>query len=150
MPFDRFDRALLALIQQDNTRTLDQLGEEVGLSPSAVRQRIAKLKKEGVIQREVALLDPDRLGVTVIVSVRFEKESLRTYEAFKKEIGTTEEISQCYTVSGEDDFLLIGHFKSMADYDEWVNARLLTNPAIARSTTRVVYRRVKYSTSIPV
>ena len=150
MSFDRFDRALLVLIQQDNTRTLDQLGEEVGLSPSAVRQRIAKLKKEGVIQREVALLDPDRLGVTVIVSVRFEKESLRTYEAFKKEIGTTEEISQCYTVSGEDDFLLIGHFKSMADYDEWVKARLLTNPAIARSTTRVVYRRVKYSTSIPV
>lgn len=150
MSFDGFDRALLELIQEDSTQTLDQLGDKVGLSASAVRQRIAKLKKEGVIQREVALLDPDRLGVTVIVSVRFEKESLKTYEAFKKEIHRTEQISQCYTVSGEDDFLLIGHFNSMADYDEWVNARLLTNPAIARSTTRVVYRRVKYSTSIPV
>lgn len=147
---DSFDRRLLKLLQEDNRRSNADLGERVGLSESAVRRRTAALRASGVIRADVSLLDPARLGVTVIVSIRFEKESAMTYTEFKAHVLSNDAISQCYTVSGDDDFILVGHFTDMGAYDDWVNAVLLTNPAIARSTTNVVYRCVKNSTAIPV
>jgi Lrp/AsnC family transcriptional regulator, leucine-responsive regulatory protein len=53
-------------------------------------------------------------------------------------------------VAGDEDFILIGHLPDMVSYDDWINARILTDPAISRSTTHVVYRRVKFETAIPI
>ncbi|MGX6648708.1 Lrp/AsnC family transcriptional regulator [Maricaulaceae bacterium MS644] len=107
------------------------------------------MRKDGHIIADVSLIDPGRLGITVVVLVRFEKESQATYDTFKKEMRGTPQIAQCYTVTGDEDFILVGHFPDMASYDQWVNERLLTNPAISRSTTHVVYRRTKFETAIP-
>ena len=150
MNLDRHDRRLLMQLQRNNQQTYGQLGERLGLSDTAVRRRIKRLRAEGIIQADVSLLDPAELGVTVIVSVRFEKESQQTYVAFKKQMLAAAHVTQCYTVSGEVDFIVIAHFASLADYDDWVNERILTNPAIARSTTNVVYRRVKFDTAVPL
>jgi len=76
--------------------------------------------------------------------------AIATYDAFKQEIARTPEITQCYTVTGDEDFILIGHFPDMVSYDDWINARILTNAALSRSTTHVVYRRVKFETAMPV
>lgn len=57
-------------------------------------------------------------------------------------------IAQCYTVTGYEDFILIGHLPDMISYDDWMNARILTNPAISLATTRVVYRRVNFKTAM--
>lgn len=127
-----------------------ELGDLVGLSEPATRRRVARLRSEGYILADVSLIDASRAGITVIVSIRFAQESLQTYDAFKAEILSTPEIAQCYTVTGDEDFILIGHFADMVSYDDWINARILTNPAISRSTTNVVYRRVKFETAIPV
>lgn len=147
---DAFDRRILAALQRDNRQPMAALGDVAGLSEPAVRRRVARLRKEGYILADVSLIDPSRLGITVIIAVRFAEESLQTYEAFKTELRNTPEISQCYTVTGDEDFILIGHFADMVSYDDWINARILTNPAISRSTTHVVYRRVKFETAIPV
>ncbi|MEM6576690.1 MAG: Lrp/AsnC family transcriptional regulator [Pseudomonadota bacterium] len=150
MDLDRHDQRLLALLQRNNQQTYQKLGEQLGLSDTAVRRRVQRLRKSGVIAADVSLLDPDRLGVTVIVSIRFEKESHDTYAAFKKQMGASSPVSQCYTVSGEVDFMLIAHFPDLAAYDLWVGDYILNNPAIARSTTNVVYTRVKFETAIPL
>lgn len=147
---DTFDRRILAALQRNNRQSMADLGEEIGLSEPAVRRRVARLRRDGFILADVSLIDPARLGITVIISIRFAKESQQTYDAFKAEITNTAEIAQGYTVTGDDDFILIGHFPDMSAYDEWINSRILTNPAISRSTTNVVYRRFKFETAIPL
>ena len=147
---DEFDKKLLQLLQRNNQLSFDQLGAEVGLSASAARRRVKALRDVGIIAQDVSIVDPSALGITVIVSIRFEKESPDTYEQFKRAMAADPCIAQCYTVSGDVDFILIGHFSSLKDYDQWVNDKLLTNHAIARSTTNVVYRRVKFSTAVSV
>jgi Lrp/AsnC family transcriptional regulator, leucine-responsive regulatory protein len=147
---DTFDRRILTALQRNNRQSMAHLGDEIGLSEPAVRRRVARLRRDGYILADVSLLDPARLGITVIISIRFAKESQQTYDAFKAEILRTPEIAQGYTVTGDDDFILIGHFLDMISYDDWINARILTNQAIYRSTTNVVYRRVKFETAIPL
>lgn len=147
---DDFDRRLLQALQRDNQQTHEALGAEVGLSASAVRRRVARLRRDGIIRADVSLLDAARVGVTVIVMIRFEKESNATYDAFKRRMIAAPQIAQCYTVSGEADFVLIGHFRDLASYDQWVERELLSSPAVARSTTSIVYRTVKFETAVPV
>ncbi|MEL6212401.1 MAG: Lrp/AsnC family transcriptional regulator [Pseudomonadota bacterium] len=147
---DAFDKAILAALQRNNRLSMAEIGASVGLSEPSARRRTARLRREGYIVADVSLVDPAKIGITVIIAVRFEKESQKTYSAFKSEMRATDEIVQCYTVTGDEDFILIGHFRDMARYDDWVNERLLTNPAISRSTTHVVYRRVKYETALPL
>ncbi len=147
---DDFDRRILAALQRDNQQSMAAIGESIGLSEPAVRRRVAKLRNNGMILADVAIVDAARLGITVIISVRFEKESQQTYDVFKAQMRATSAITQCYTVTGDEDFILIGHFADMAAYDDWVNAVILTNAAISRTTTNVVYRRVKFETAIPV
>jgi Lrp/AsnC family leucine-responsive transcriptional regulator len=147
---DTFDRDILSALQRNNRQSMAEIGEQIGLSEPSVRRRVKVLREQGYIVADVSLIDPARMGITVIISIRFDKESQQTYKSFKQEITKTPQISQCYTVTGDEDFILIGHFPNMATYDDWVNERLLTNPAISRSTTNVVYRRVKFDTSIPV
>jgi len=59
-------------------------------------------------------------------------------------------IAQCYTVTGDIDVILIGHFPDLADYECWVADELLSDPAVARSTANVVYRTVKYDTAVAI
>ncbi len=150
MTLDNFDRAILWELQQDNRQSNARIGDTVGLSEPAVRRRVRQLRAAGHILADVSLVNADRLGITVAVLIRFEKESQQTYDAFKAQIAKTAQIAQCYTVTGDEDFLLIGHFPDMIGYDDWVNEELLTNPAISRSTTHVVYRRTKFETAIPL
>jgi Lrp/AsnC family leucine-responsive transcriptional regulator len=145
---DDFDRHLLQLLQVDNRRGYDALGEAVGLSPTAVRRRLKRLRETGVIRADVSLVDPASLGITVITSIRFEKESAATYAAFNRRMRASRPIAQCYTVTGDVDVVLIGHFPDLVAYERWVASELLTDSAVARSTANVVYRTVKFSTAI--
>lgn len=145
---DRFDRAILALVQRNNLQSQDEIGVRVGLSASAVRRRLKLLRNAGVIAADVSIVNPEKVGISVIVSIRFEKESHTTYEAFKSQMKALPEVTQCYTVSGETDFIVIGHFADLPSYEVWIGQYLLSNPAIARSDTNIVYSRVKFSTAV--
>ena len=147
---DEFDRHLLALVQRDNRKTHEALGEAIGLSPTAVRRRLRRLRDDGVIVADVSLVDPQTLGITVIIRVRLEKESHATYEAFKQRMVAAEEVSQVYTVSGPEDLIVIAHLPSLPDYDEWIGQNLLSDDNLARSDTNIVYNRVKYETAVAV
>ncbi len=145
---DRLDRKLLAMVQRDALLTHDALGTAVGLSASAVRRRLNHLRATGIIVANVAIVDPSKLGVSVIVSVRMEEESRASYAAFKARMVADPRISQCYTVAGPVDFMLIGHFGDLAAYEAWIDANILSEPTIARSDTAIVYSRVKFETAI--
>ena len=147
---DNFDRALLRIVQRNARLTHEQLGNEVGLSPSAVRRRLKRMRETGVIVGDVSLVAPDALGVTIIVNVRMEKESAQTYGRFKSRMADCPEVSQCYSVSGEADFILVTHHADMTAYDGWIAEHLLSDADINRSTANIVYSRVKFDTALPI
>lgn len=145
---DDFDRKLLARLQANNLQTHEALGAAVGLSPSAVRRRLHRLRADKVIVADVSLVDPARLGITVIISIRMEIESNQSYAAFKNRMLADANVSQCYTVAGPVDFMVIGHFPDLARYEGWIDTNILSDAAIARSDTAIVYSRVKFETAV--
>lgn len=147
---DDFDRALLRIVQRDNRLTHDRLADAVGLSPSAVRRRLARLRSQRIIAGDVALVDPARTGVTVITSIRMAEESRSTYEGFKSQMLNAPEVSQCYTVSGEVDFIVVAHLRDLPSYERWIDQYILSNDSVQRSDTNIVYSRVKYTTEIAI
>lgn len=145
---DAFDQALLAEIQTDCSRTHTALGAAVNLSESAVRRRLARLKEAGVIEREVALVDPGKLGVTVVIEVRMKDETPISYARFKRAMAARPEVSQVYTVSGEVDFLVIAHMADLETYDRWLNDVLIADDSLQRTDTMIVYSRVKFDPAV--
>ncbi|QYJ07030.1 Lrp/AsnC family transcriptional regulator [Qipengyuania flava] len=145
---DEFDRRILAIVQADASRSHQSIGEEVNLSPSSVRRRLQALRKDGVILGEVALVDPAKLGLSFLTLVSFEKESQRIYDAFRRQMIADEAVSQCYSVSGEFDFVLMVHAVSPAAYEQWGERVLMANPALKRYSTSVVWSHTKFTTRV--
>ena len=149
---DALDRKLIAAVQVDNQRSADEIGAEVGLSPSACLRRLKKLKSAGVIKANVSVIDPAALGrqLTMIVHVSLERERLDLIDKFKKAARQAPEVMQCYYVTGQSDFLLIVSAKDMTDYEEFTKRFFFDNINIRRFETQVVMDRVKVGLSLPV
>lgn len=145
-----FDRRILALVQANNQRTHAEIGAEIGLSTSSVRRRLAKLRDEGVIVADIAQLDADAHGVTLIVSVSFREESPETYDQFDQHMRAERPVKQCYHVAGEDDYMLVVHGPSLSWYEDWSKQVLMANSAIRRYSTTVVWSCKKFDTAIDV
>lgn len=145
---DRFDRAILKRIQTDNTLSHARIGEDVGLSPSAVRRRIAILRESGVIAKEVALLNRDMVGETFFVTVYFETDGVEIYKDFMERMRQHPEVGQCYHISGDGDFLLVVHTPTLRDYEAWGMEHLMDHPNIRRFDTVVSYSCAKFDTAV--
>jgi Lrp/AsnC family leucine-responsive transcriptional regulator len=129
-----------------------EIGDRVGLSPSSVRRRLEVLRKSGVIRREVALIDPDAVGesVLLVVLVTFERENAASHDAFRRAIIKCAEVLQCYSIGGQFDFVLIVKTTSPKAYEEWHSRVLATLPDIRRLDAFVVWSTVKFVTKFPL
>ena len=145
---DRSDRAILNLIQRNNQMTHAEIGELVGLSTSAVRRRINSMRKSGVIDREVAILSDQFRGVTLIVSVRFAQESPEIYRDFEAMAEQLPEVTQCYHVSGNSDYVLVVQVPDLEYYETWSKDNLMRNEAIKRFDSIVAWSCKKFETAI--
>jgi len=148
MDLDEFDRAILEIVQVDNQRSHANIGEKVNLSASSVRRRLAAMQSAKVITANVALTDPTAQGLTFIVHVWFEKEDPKTYDDFRLQMQKDSAVSQCYSVSGEFDFILIVHAKNPAAYEFWGEKSLMANTSIRRYSSSLVWSRTKFTTLI--
>lgn len=105
MELDDFDRRLLDAVQEDSRRTGEVLAALVGLSPAACLRRLQRLRAAGVIEREVAILDPRVAGtrLSLIVNVTLERERPDLADGFARAMRQAPEVSQCYYVTGAVD-----------------------------------------------
>lgn len=150
MTIDALDRKILALVQENNLQTHQAIGDQVGLSASAVRKRLAGLRKSGIIAGDVALLRPDPTQVQVIVTIVFQDASTQAHAQFEALIRETPEIMQAYHVSGGEDYIILLHCPSLDWYEKWSLTALVANPLIGAFNSRVVWSRKKYSTAQPL
>jgi Lrp/AsnC family transcriptional regulator, leucine-responsive regulatory protein len=149
-PWDRFDIALLNLVQENNQLTSEQLAHKVGLSASACQRRLKRLRGDGVIQSDVSLVSPEATGarVTLIVLVTVEREQLDLLTGFKRRISAYPEVTQCYYVTGSADFILVVNVASMQDYGEFTDRAFLSDKNIKAFQTFAAMQTVKFSTKI--
>lgn len=152
MTLDDFDRKILAQIQRNARMTAAELSEEVGLSPSACHRRLSALRASGVIEAEIAVIDPRAVGrrITMIVTVTLEREHSDVITEFKRACRQNVEIMQCYYVTGQSDFVMVLTSRSMEAYDAFVERFLFSNRNVRRFETMVVMDRVKVGFDLPI
>ncbi|RUP25618.1 MAG: Lrp/AsnC family transcriptional regulator [Curvibacter sp.] len=153
---DKLDRHILRSLQADGRATYDQIAEAVGLSPSAVLRRVRRLEDSGVIDRYVALVQPEAvgLGLTAYLNVRLEKHTeshkRNPMDLFRASVQTWPEVVECAALTGEMDFLLRVVVADMAHYRRFVLESLLKHPSVQDCKTSFVLDRVKATTALPV
>lgn len=152
LQLDIIDIKLLNLLQQESARPLYALGDAVGLSPSAVQRRLKRYRKSGLVRREIAVLDAERLPGTTLacVLVSLERESKRLLSGFEERMHATPEVQQCYDVSGDWDYLVILVADGMAHCRAIVEKLFLDAPNIKRYSTLFVFDVVKSGLNIPL
>jgi len=136
--------------------TYDQLATQVSLSPSATLRRVKRLEESGAIDRYVALVSPERvgLGLTAYINVRLEKHSevhkRNPMDLFRAAVQTWPEVVECAALTGEMDYLLRVVVQDMAHYSRFIMDTLLNHPSVEDCKTSFVLDRVKNTTAMPV
>jgi Lrp/AsnC family leucine-responsive transcriptional regulator len=153
---DKLDRLILGCLQADGRATYDDIANRVGLSPSAVLRRVRRLEEAGVIDRYVALLRPDRvgLGLTAYINVRLEKHTelhkRNPMDVFRASVLTWPEVVECAALTGEMDYLLQVMVPDMAAYSRFVLDTLLKHPSVQDMKSSFVLDRLKSTTALPL
>ncbi|MBK8073060.1 MAG: Lrp/AsnC family transcriptional regulator [Ramlibacter sp.] len=153
---DKLDRGILRTLQADGRATYDQIAEGIGLSPSAVLRRVKRLEDAGVIDRYVALVKPERvgLGLTAYLNVRLEKHTeshkRNPMDLFRAAVQTWPEVVECAALTGEMDYLLRVVVRDMSAYSHFVMDTLLKHPSVQDCKTSFVLDRVKTTTALPM
>jgi Lrp/AsnC family leucine-responsive transcriptional regulator len=153
---DKLDRLILRSLQADGRATYDQIAEAVNLSPSAVLRRVKRLEESGVIDRYVALVKPESvgLGLTAYINVRLEKHTeshkRNPMDVFRASVQTWPEVVECAALTGEMDYLLRVMVADMAHYSRFIMDTLLKHPSVEDCKTSFVLDRVKATTALPL
>src|SRR5205085_8696239 len=153
---DKLDRAILGWLQADGRQTYDVIGEKVGLSASAVLRRVKRLEEAGVIDRYVALVKPESvgLGLTAYLNVRLEKltesHKRNPMDVFRASVQTWPEVVECVALTAEMDYLLRVVVQDMAHYSRFIMETLLKHPSVEDCTTSFALDRVNATTAVPL
>jgi DNA-binding Lrp family transcriptional regulator len=149
---DSFDLKILQRHQYNTRLPADAIGAEVGLSAAAVQRRLKRLRDTGVIEAEVAQIEPAAVGLPVscLVGVKLEREANAEVERFKARMLASPMVQQCYKVTGEPDFILMVLAPDMARYESFTREALLADPNVRGFTTYVVLDRVKSGVGLPI
>jgi Lrp/AsnC family transcriptional regulator, leucine-responsive regulatory protein len=149
---DAIDRRLLHLLQRDAARPLHEIGEAIGLSPSAVHRRIARYQARGLIARQVAVLAPEAVPGIVLacVAVTLERESSDLHARFRERLREAPEVQQCYDLAGAWDYLVIIAANGMPRCRNVIEALFLDAPNVKRYDTYFVLDVVKASLELPL
>lgn len=148
---DKIDKAILAILQADATKSLQEISETVGLSATPCWRRIQRLEQDGFIRQRVALLDAEKLnvGMTVFVAVKTNQHSDEWLHKFSSVVSMIPEIVEFYRMSGDTDYLLRVLVPSIKDYDR-VYKRLIKGTDLFDVSSSFAMEQIKFTTAIPL
>jgi Lrp/AsnC family transcriptional regulator, leucine-responsive regulatory protein len=136
---DSFDRKLLDRVQRNADLSAEAIGQEIGLSGSAVLRRLKRLKAVGIIQANVALVDPAKVGrpTFFIVALEVERERPELMSRLRQWLGNEDQVQQAFYVTGSADFILVITARDVESYDALMTRLMADNPNVRRFTTNV-------------
>lgn len=137
-PFFRHPRDSGLLVSAHTARSLAELGKPVGLSISAVKQRLQKLRARGDVRAYVALINPQRLGYVVCAFVHVQVEGACHERPFVEHTLALREVEECHCVSGEFPYLLKVWSRSLPDLERLIDEQIKTQPGVRRTQMSIV------------
>ncbi len=148
---DVTDRKILALLQGDASLSVAEIGSRVGLSSTPCWKRIQRLEADGVIQRRVALVDQDKigLGITVFVSIETGDHSQDWLSKFADMVGAMPEVMEFYRMAGDVDYMLRVVVPDIQGYDTFYK-KLIGSVALKNVTSRFAMEKIKSTTALPI
>jgi Lrp/AsnC family transcriptional regulator len=148
---DAIDRKILAVVQQDASLSVAEIGTRVGLSSTPCWKRLQRLEADGVITRRVALIDPEKvgLGITVFVSVETGDHSQDWLAKFADVVNAMPEVMEFYRMAGDVDYVLRVVVHDMQSYDTFYKKLIATVP-LKNVTSRFAMERIKSTTALPI
>jgi Lrp/AsnC family transcriptional regulator len=148
---DAIDRKILAVVQEDASLSVAEIGSRVGLSSTPCWKRIQRLEAEGVITKRVALVDPAKigLGITVFVSIETGDHSQDWLTRFAELVGAMPEVMEFYRMAGDVDYMLRVVVPDIAGYDTFYKKLIGTVP-LKNVTSRFAMEKIKSTTTLPI
>ncbi len=148
---DDMDLKILAILQNDCSVAVADIGKQVGLSTTPCWRRIQKLEEAGVIQRRVAVLDPVKVnaGVTVFVSIKTDEHSLAWLERFHAAVKDLPEVVEFYRMSGDVDYLMRVAVPDIAAYDVFYK-KLISRVEISKVSSAFAMEQIKCTSALPL
>jgi len=149
---DKTDRKILAILQREARVSITELASRVGLSSTPVSERVKRLERENVITGYHAHLNPQVLGLRILVFVelRLSQKSSEIFDSVKRELAFVPEVLECHLVAGEFDYLIKARIPDMRDYRNLLGRILLKLPMAIESRSYVVMEETKESHVIDV
>ncbi|AUL48508.1 AsnC family transcriptional regulator [Bordetella trematum] len=149
---DKTDIGILRALQQDGRASAQQLSELVGLSAAPVWRRVKALEGAGVIQGYSAQVDRSKVGLAgcMFAQISLERHSADTVENFERSVRDAPEILECYSVTGDSDYLLKILVESPAEYDRFLHRFLFNLPGIRQTRSIVALREIKHEVRLPL
>lgn len=149
---DKFDRALLSLIQINNRVSAEAMGSDIGLSTASVQRRLKRLRDENVITADVSIVDRNLLGyhIQILVHVEMERESKQSIASFRESLAKHECVQHSFYVTGQYDFILIVIARDMSHYETIAEELFLHSDEVKSFTTSVVMGESEQSFFVPV
>ena len=152
MELDRYDRAILKLLQEDARITNTSLAEKVSLSESACLRRVKALEESGVIESYTAVLNQQKAGypVNVFVNITLDRQAQPGLEAFETAVRKIPEVMECYLMTGDSDYLVRVVVPHVQALERFIVERLSKTPGVANIRSSFALKQVKYKTALPI
>jgi Lrp/AsnC family leucine-responsive transcriptional regulator len=152
MELDDLDRRILRTLQTDNRLSFAELAEAVGSSAASCLRRVKRLRDAKAIIADICLIEPRIAGkmMTVIVTVELDRERLDLVDEFKRAMIAAREVTQCYMVTGTEDFVLIVSVADIEAFDVFVKTKLYTNANVRKFNSMISLDRVKFEPRINI
>lgn len=149
---DAIDRKLLHELQRDASLSHADLAERVGASTASCWRRIRALEADGILGPPLRLVDATRIGrgVNVLCHIKIRNHSAETTEAFENFIASRDEIIECYSMSGDWDYLLRILVADVEDYNRFLMRTVLRHPSVSTGASHFALAQVKYTTAVPI
>ena len=150
--FHPVDKRILEILQAQGRIPNVQLAAEVGLSPSAVLERVRKLEERGIIERYVTLLDSRKIGLGTIafVGVTLHHHQAGAIQSFHRFVSESDKVLECYHVAGAEDYILKVYAQDIDDYERFLLSSLTKTRGVDKVTTMFVLSTLKRETAMPL
>ncbi len=153
---DDVDVQLLAQLQHDASLSNQALAERVHTSPPTCLRRVKRLREAGLIERQIAILNPERLaatigfGLTAIVEITLDRQDAQALEQFEVRVAADAAVQQCYRVSPGPDFVLVVHAAHMPDYLALAQRLFTSNANVRNVKAFFSVKRSKFGAELPL
>ena len=150
--FDKLDKKILQLLQNDSTLNMKQIADEVGLSITPTYERIKRMERTGVVEKYVALVNKEKIGKNLVVfcNVSLLVHSKPLLKKFEQAVSKLDEVMECYHTAGTFDYLLKVVSNDMHHYQDFITNKLAATENIGHVQSSFVMTEVKHKTAYKI